>query len=139
MSDSIQHNDFSKYLPERQQTHLLLLTQNTTQPAQEHWEIAAELIELGMARGRVIPETASGKRGILCVVNFAPTAHGRNYVEQLQLQAMMNSPQYKHWQFIKKCKNKIYRWLTVTASNVIATILIEWSTGAISRLLGVVC
>jgi len=132
----MKNNDFLKHLPKQKQVQLLLLLEERiNEVAPEHWTEAVYLMEKGLARGRIINESTSGNRGILCLHSFTPTAQGRDYAERLQTEAFMGSPQYKKLRFWNNIINRLIGsfWTIVTA------VITELGTGYISRLLKVMC
>ena len=63
-------------------TYLHLLSGNA--PTPENWDAAAELINAGMATGKVHRSSTTAAAEIDALFAFAPTLSGRLYAQQLQ-------------------------------------------------------
>lgn len=75
--------------PEFTDTYLRLLSGQA--PAPEDWEAAAELIDAGMATGRVHRSSQTAANDIDALSAFAPTLQGRLYAQQLLESKRTNS------------------------------------------------
>lgn len=106
--------------------YLRLLTGQAPAPAD--WEAAAELIDAGLATGRVHRESTTGQRSIDLLTGFAPTLQGRLYAQQLQEQAKARS-----------MLGRMRKWVWVLAGalgGVLAESAAGMLTEAMKRLLG---
>lgn len=72
--------------PDITATYIRLL--NGATPTQPEWQLAAELIEAGMAKGTVHRSSSSANyRQVDALLAFAPTLQGRLFAAQLEEQA----------------------------------------------------
>lgn len=97
-------------------------------PTQADWDAAAELIDAGLATGRVHRESTTGQRRIDLLTGFAPTLQGRLYAQQLQEQEKARS-----------LLGRMSKWVWVLAG-ALGGVLAESAAGllteAMKRLMG---
>ena len=112
--------------PEFTDTYLRLLSGKA--PTPEDWEAAAELIEAGMATGRVHRSSQTAANEIDVLSTFAPTLQGRLYAQQLLESKRANS-----------LIGRLQKWVWALAGavgGILASAFSDLLSEAMQRLLG---